>query len=153
MKTVSGIYVFMRDFRAFLPKHDIRGFIPNKFLTLVFQTRTIDGTVRRTQPHLLNRQNRKRPNMRASTPICRIIGGSRMNPTNASSGNYNQFGLPPTTTGDSSSLLQSQTAYTGVVPQDGVTKAYLYLPELLCTTSKNAATSGSPYREDSVSLH
>nr|TKW13694.1 hypothetical protein SEVIR_5G117900v2 [Setaria viridis] len=84
----------------------------------------------RTPPHLLNKQNRKRPNMSDSTSI----------------GQTNQFGLLATSVGDSSSLLQSQTACTGVAPQDGVRRTYS--PDLLCgTTSKTSATSGSPYKE------
>ncbi|KAF8663092.1 hypothetical protein HU200_055687 [Digitaria exilis] len=68
--------------------------------------------------------------MSNSSPICQII----------------QFGLLPTSIGDSSSLLQSQTIYTGAVPQDGISKAY-YFPELLSTISNTSATSASHYKE------
>jgi hypothetical protein len=63
-----------------------------------------------------------------------------MNPTNASSGNYDQSGLLPTSVGDSSSLLQSQTKYTEVVPQDGASK--VDLPDLSSSTTLN--TSATP---------
>jgi hypothetical protein len=139
MKTVSGLYVFLRDFRAFLPKHDIRGFVSNKLIIQVLQERNIDDMIR-TPPHLLNQQNRKRPNMSDSTSICQTIGVCSMNPTNARSGNYNQSGLLPTSVGDSSSLLQSQTKYTEVVPQDGASK--VDLPDLSSSTTLN--TSATP---------
>ncbi|KAJ1282395.1 hypothetical protein BS78_03G048600 [Paspalum vaginatum] len=89
--------------------------------------------VDKAPPHLLSHQNKKRPNMSDSTPVSQSIGSSNICPTNARNGNYNEFGLHPTSMGDSSSfLLPRENIYNGI---------------LSSTISKTSITSCSSCKE------
>jgi hypothetical protein len=97
--------------------------------------------IRRTPPHLLSGHNRKHLNKNESTSVNHPIDNINTNPITTSAANYDHFRY-----GGSSLPLQDHRMYTRVVPQEGETKRYLYLPMLLSIISSKTSTS-APYEE------
>jgi hypothetical protein len=79
-------------------------------------------------------------NIGGSAYMSHLLG---INPTQV----HDQFGFSSASFGQSSSLPQNQATYSGILPREGQTTAYLYYPFLSSFTPDASTPSGSTSKQ------
>uniref|UniRef100_A0A0D3EK42 Uncharacterized protein n=3 Tax=Oryza TaxID=4527 RepID=A0A0D3EK42_9ORYZ len=105
-----------------------------------------DKNAQRTPPHQLNLQSSRQMNIGGSAYMSHLLG---INPTQV----HDQFGFSSASFGQSSSLPQNQATYSGILPREGQTTAYLYYPFLSSFTPDASTPSGSTSKQGTPVAH
>uniref|UniRef100_A0A0E0JEN4 Uncharacterized protein n=1 Tax=Oryza punctata TaxID=4537 RepID=A0A0E0JEN4_ORYPU len=105
-----------------------------------------EENAQRTPPHQLNLQSNRQMNIGGSAYMSHLLG---INPMQV----HDQFGFSSASFGQSNSLPQNQAIYSGILPREGQTTAYLYYPFLSSFTPDASTPSGSTSKQGTPMVH